>query len=418
MQPAIRIQNLSKCYRINHAVGGGEYRTFRETLTNAMAAPIRHLRQGAALGETEEFWALKDVDLEIQPGEVVGLIGRNGAGKSTLLKILSRITPPSQGEVVLNGRVGSLLEVGTGFHPELTGRENIYLNGSILGMRRSEIDRKFDEIVEFSGVNRFLDTPTKRYSSGMKVRLAFAVAAHLEPEIVLVDEVLAVGDAQFQRKCLGKMSEVARSGRTVVFVSHNMGSIASLCNRGAFLESGRLELLGTQDEAIAEYLERLDEALAGGRFSMAAGEITAPARMVEGCVASQGEFQAAGYPIGATLEFRVRCYAERTVHCPALGIGIDNAMGQRLLTLHSSGDPQGRLLRSVRGEYEITCRLKRWDVVPGDYRVKFSLQGDGETFHVLDPAFSFTVLPTDFYGNGGRLGRGLVVCPHEWGMES
>src|SRR5256714_11108201 len=232
MQPAIRVDSLSKLYRVGARQHG--YKTLRETIVDTCTAPWRRIRQSfvprTEANETgvrlvgENFWALKDVSFEVQPGEVVGIIGRNGAGKSTLLKILSRITEPTSGRVELRGRVGSLLEVGTGFHPELTGRENIYMNGSILGMSRREIARKFDEIVAFAEVERFLDTSVKRYSSGMYVRLAFAVAAHLDPEILVVDEVLAVGDAEFQKKCLGKMDEVAHEkGRTVLFVSHNMG---------------------------------------------------------------------------------------------------------------------------------------------------------------------------------------------------
>ena len=222
---AIRVDNLGKQYRIGGQQKG--YKRFSETAMDALTAPVRRLRSlGKPPPPEETFWALKDVSFDVRRGDAVGIIGHNGAGKSTLLKILSRITEPSTGRVGLHGRVASLLEVGTGFHPELTGRENVYLNGVILGMRRGEIERKFDEIVDFSGVEKFLDTPVKRYSSGMQVRLAFAVAAHLEPEILLVDEVLAVGDAEFQKKCLGKMGEVASGGRTVLFVSHNMAAIA------------------------------------------------------------------------------------------------------------------------------------------------------------------------------------------------
>ena len=239
MPPVIRIENLSKSYRIEHGRQRGEYRTLRESLTDAATWPLRKLR-GQSNGSVEEFWALKDINLEIQQGEVVGIIGRNGAGKSTLLKILSRITAPTTGRVELHGRVGSLLEVGTGFHNELTGRENIFLNGSILGMTKSEIQKNFDSIVDFSGIEKFLDTPVKRYSSGMYVRLAFAVAAHLEPEIMIVDEVLAVGDAEFQKKCMGKMSEVAKGGRTILFVSHNMIAVNKLCSRAVLLEKGQL----------------------------------------------------------------------------------------------------------------------------------------------------------------------------------
>jgi lipopolysaccharide transport system ATP-binding protein len=236
---AVRVEHLSKQYRLG--ASQPVYPTFREAIMDILKAPVRMV-QGRSRPKTETFWALDDVSFEIKHGEAVGIIGRNGAGKSTLLKILSRITRPTRGRVDLYGRVGSLLEVGTGFHPELTGRENIYLNGAILGMSRTEILRKFDEIVEFSEIEKFLDTPVKFYSSGMYVRLAFAVAAHLEPEILIVDEVLAVGDAAFQKKCLGKMGDVAQEGRTVLFVSHNMRAIQSLCRSIIVLEEGRLKL--------------------------------------------------------------------------------------------------------------------------------------------------------------------------------
>lgn len=255
MTAAIRVENLGKKYRVVQGEPRAAYRTFREVLTGAALAPLRKLRgRSEEQKAAEEFWALKDVSFEVQPGEVVGIIGRNGAGKSTLLKVLSRITKPTTGRVDLNGRVGSLLEVGTGFHPELTGRENVYLNGSILGMSRKEIDRKFDEIVAFAEVEKFLDTPVKRYSSGMYVRLAFAVAAHLEPEILIVDEVLAVGDAQFQQKCLEKMRSLGSSGRTLLYVSHQLTTISRLCNRCILLSGGRVQLAGSPDAVISAYV--------------------------------------------------------------------------------------------------------------------------------------------------------------------
>ena len=237
-------------YRLNHQ--GRRSDSFRDALTSAVMGPFRKLRQLSGTDETqEEFWALRDVSFEVEAGDVVGIIGRNGAGKSTLLKILSRIVEPTQGRTVLRGRVASLLEVGTGFHPELSGRENIYLNGSILGMKKREIDSRFDEIVDFAEVEKFLDTPVKFYSSGMYVRLAFGVAAHLEPEILIVDEVLAVGDSEFQRKCIGKMKEVATGGgRTVLFVSHNMAAIATLCSKACYLKSGKVEFVGDVNSAI------------------------------------------------------------------------------------------------------------------------------------------------------------------------
>jgi lipopolysaccharide transport system ATP-binding protein len=255
---AIRVEHLGKQYRL----GGQQalYSTFRETLVNAAKTPVRWLKGELRTGRNK-FWALEDISFEIKHGEAVGIIGRNGAGKSTLLKILSRITNPTRGRVDIYGRVGSLLEVGTGFHPELTGRENIYLNGAILGMSRVEIVRKFDEIVNFSGIEKFLDTPVKHYSSGMYVRLAFAVAAHLEPEILVVDEVLAVGDAEFQKKCLGKMGDVAKEGRTVLFVSHNMAAVKRLCSRTIYLEKGNIYFDGETSAAIQEYNGEIKEIL-------------------------------------------------------------------------------------------------------------------------------------------------------------
>lgn len=250
---AIRVENLGKRYHI----GGAQtrYKTLRETLISAASAPVRWLK--GQRHEENMFWALQDVSFEIKQGEAVGIIGRNGAGKSTLLKILSRITKPTTGRVELFGRVGSLLEVGTGFHNELTGRDNIYLNGAILGMSRQEIMRKFDEIVAFAEVEKFLDTPVKYYSSGMYVRLAFAVAAHLDPEILVVDEVLAVGDAQFQRKCLGKMGKATQDGRTVLFVSHNMGAVSQLCSRAIILKRGKISLDCDTASAISAYLSEI-----------------------------------------------------------------------------------------------------------------------------------------------------------------
>jgi len=249
MTPIIEVRNLSKEYRLGE--GQENYGTLREAIVNAVQNPLKSLRTRTP---PKTIWALKDVNFKVQPGEVIGIIGRNGAGKSTLLKVLSQITDPTSGEVDLHGRVASLLEVGTGFHPELTGRENIFLNGALLGMKRAEIEEKFDEIVAFSEVAEFLDTPVKRYSSGMYVRLAFAVAAHLEPEILIVDEVLAVGDASFQKKCLGKMSDVAKHGRTVLFVSHNMVAVKTLCTRAILIESGQLKLDGPPDEVVNQYL--------------------------------------------------------------------------------------------------------------------------------------------------------------------
>jgi lipopolysaccharide transport system ATP-binding protein len=261
---AVRVEKLGKYYQLGKAQV--RHNTLRDALVDGLQAPLRWLRRSgqAQLAPVDDgLWALRDVSFEVKRGEAIGIIGRNGAGKSTLLKLLSRITDPTEGQARVYGRVGSLLEVGTGFHPELTGRDNIYLNGAILGMRRAEIVRKFDEIVAFAEIEKFLDTPVKRYSSGMYVRLAFAVAAHLEPEILVVDEVLAVGDLAFQKKCLGKMGEVAKGGRTVLFISHNMIAVRSLCSRGFLLETGRLSFEGSIESCISAYVSRSEDAQGG-----------------------------------------------------------------------------------------------------------------------------------------------------------
>ena len=264
MSTVISTENISKAFYIGSKEETSD--SLMGAISNVLMSPLRNWKQLRKLNTFDQkddassdiYWALKDVSFEVRDGEVLGIIGRNGAGKSTLLKVLSRITEPTRGKVKIRGRVSSLLEVGTGFHPDLSGRENIYLNGTILGMTKREIDRKFDEIVDFSGVERFLDTPIKRYSSGMKVRLAFAVAAHLEPEILIIDEVLAVGDAEFQKKCMGKMQDVAQGGRTVLFVSHSMAAIEALCNKGIVLEAGSVAYDGPVDGAIEKYLEQLE----------------------------------------------------------------------------------------------------------------------------------------------------------------
>ena len=273
---AIRIEAVGKRYHLGAARGAFGYGSLRDTIADAASGAWWRLRRGAAAAPRTPptLWALRDVSFSVGVGEVVGIIGRNGAGKSTLLKILSRITKPTEGAVEFRGRLGSLLEVGTGFHPELTGRANIYLNGALLGMRREEIERKFDDIVDFSGVSAFIDTPVKRYSSGMYVRLAFAVAAHLEPEILVIDEVLAVGDAAFQKQCLGKMQEVSRDGRTILFVSHNMQAVTRLCPRAVLLSSGRVEADGPTDAVVARYLSA--ELGTQARREWAAGDPAAP----------------------------------------------------------------------------------------------------------------------------------------------
>ncbi|HQT93684.1 MAG: ABC transporter [Acidobacteria bacterium 21-70-11] len=350
--PAIRVSGLGKRYRIGERL---RYKSLRESVSNAVTRTFRGGRRAE-----ETIWALKDVSFELALGEVVGVIGRNGAGKSTLLKVLSRITEPTEGRVELNGRVGSLLEVGTGFHLELTGRENIYLNGAILGMKRAEIDRKFDEIVAFAEVERFLDTPVKHYSTGMYLRLAFAVAAHLEPEILLVDEVLAVGDAAFQKKCLGKMETVGREGRTVVFVSHSMSAITRLCQRGLLLDAGRVVLDGSAGQAAATYMRSDLGTTAARRWDdtdWAPGDGTVRLRAVcvrtrEGAVTDVVDI---GAPVAVEIEYDVLRPGEVLVP----NLHFFNEDGTCVFILHDS-DPAWRRRGRPVGRYT----SKAW--IPGN----------------------------------------------------
>ncbi|HXH44033.1 MAG TPA: ABC transporter ATP-binding protein [Bradyrhizobium sp.] len=326
MAAAITVEELSKCYLLGHRSKDGAAGTsFREAIeggARTLISKTADLIRGRPIvqgDEVEQFWALRDVSFELQFGEIIGIIGRNGAGKSTLLKILSRITEPDRGRAILRGRVASLLEVGTGFHPELTGRENIYLNGAILGMTRAEIKRKFDEIVDFAEVERFLDTPVKRYSSGMYVRLAFAVAAHLEPEILIVDEVLAVGDTEFQKKCLGKMSEVAGGGRTVLFVSHNLTAVEALCPRSLYLADGKVVADAASAKVIELYLKRgreLSNEIHARSHPIDSGlhlERTKVQSQIHSGDALEFEFQFSANTSGRLRECAVLLYAERGV---------------------------------------------------------------------------------------------------------
>jgi ABC-type polysaccharide/polyol phosphate transport system ATPase subunit len=369
MKPAISIENLGKKYRIAHGRPRAGYRTLRESLVQAAAAPLRRLRRGSSAGSTEDFWALRDVSFDVQPGEVVGIIGRNGAGKSTLLKVLSQITKPTIGRVEINGRVGSLLEVGTGFHPELTGRENVYLNGSILGMSKREVDRKFDEIVAFAEVEKFLDTPVKRYSSGMYVRLAFAVAAHLEPEILIVDEVLAVGDAQFQQKCLGKMGDLASCGRTILFVSHQMSAVQALCSHAVLMEHGRIRNAGVKHKIIAEYVASAAANSAGDWIPFESHQRSAKDRAWFTGLRFQGEVPEASYGLSpeAPAEFDVRVCASEEISPAYISMTLYDRFDTCLVRCDS-----GRCrvpLRIPRGESIFRISVESLHLNPGLYRV-------------------------------------------------
>ncbi len=364
MSTAICVDNLGKRYRLGTPTGG--YGSLRESLTNAVTAPFRR----GACPVAAPFWALRGVSFDVAHGEVVGIIGRNGAGKSTLLKLLSRITDPSEGRAEIHGRVGSLLEVGTGFHAELTGRENIYLNGAILGMRRTEIARKFDEIVAFAEVEAFLDTPVKRYSSGMYMRLAFAVAAHLEPDILVVDEVLAVGDAAFQQKCLGKMGAVAEQGRTILFVSHNMGAIRSLCGRTLLLSHGQVEKLGPTHDVVSHYIDTLD-ARTAEILQENAARADAPATITGFTVCTTDgrpalEVQAGD---GMMVEYRILC--RRPVGDVSVQFTLCDQDGYPLA--HCNNVMGGQTIDLTPGEHTIRCTVPELPFRTGLYFLNIAL---------------------------------------------
>jgi lipopolysaccharide transport system ATP-binding protein len=365
-EPVIRVENLSKRYRIGKKL---PVRDGKQPAWSRMTAPIQNLSASwRKPGEDEIIWALKDVSFDVQQGEVLGLIGRNGAGKSTLLKILSRITEPTSGRAVINGRVGSLLEVGTGFHPELTGRENVYLNGAILGMKKFEIDRKFDEIVDFSGVEKFIDTPVKRYSSGMYVRLAFAVAAHLETEILLVDEVLAVGDAIFQQKCLGKMSAVATEGRTVLFVSHNMGAMNSLTSQCILMVDGKLFTAGITENVIRLYLEELfkNNSKSKSRVEIYHREnvINSPVKITRIMVNSV-DYEIPIVDIGQSFTIMIELETSIELRGALVGLAVKKRDGVSVVTILSLD--QDFHLDLPTGKHIVCCRVEDLPLSPGEY---------------------------------------------------
>ena len=383
---AIRCENLSKQYRIGSP---DSYKTLRDAISNTALAAFRRSKNNSQNGHGH-IWALQDVTFEIQRGEVVGIIGLNGAGKSTLLKILSRITGPTRGRADIYGRVGSLLEVGTGFHPELTGRENIYLNGAILGMRKAEIDRKFDEIVSFAEVEKFLDTPVKRYSSGMYVRLAFGVAAHLETEVLLVDEVLAVGDAQFQKKCFEKIRDIGVQGRTILFVSHNMSAVRSICRQALIIEKGRVVAQGEIDETVDRYLSQinstqdLSEAVETNTFSVTSVEVTS-----------------ATGPVIKTfdpVQVRVGFIPKSDIKDPGLYVSILTMDSRRLTGLDLKDFITTASLRA--GEIaELGFTIESLPLLPGSYQLEIHLKDMARRLIEIVPrTFKFEVAETEVYG--------------------
>ena len=423
MNSIIEVKNLGKRYNITHQRGG--YIALRDVIANIAKSPFLYLKHKAkqALGKEtkEEFWALKDVSFEVQKGEAVGIIGANGAGKSTLLKILTGITPPTTGEAILRGSVASLLEVGTGFHPELTGRENIFLNGAILGMPRKEIARKFDDIVEFSGIDKFLDTPVKRYSSGMYVRLAFSVAAHMEPDILLVDEVLAVGDAQFQKKCLGKMDEVTKTaGRTVLFVSHNMAAIQSLCQKTILLENGKIKMFGETNEVINAYLTNTQMTKEGADIKnrtdrKGKGEIKITTFYIEnknGEKVNQlinGEYYAFCFKYEATG-------GAKTLDDLSLTMAISLENGTPLALVSTNFTKQNFISAPPRGI--IRCRInQKLPLTEGIYGIAADLFSSGQRQDFIKNLGVIEVKNGDFYGTGQNLKHSPIYLEQDWDLK-
>jgi lipopolysaccharide transport system ATP-binding protein len=430
----IGVESLGKKYRIRHQ-GSARYIALRDVVADKLTAPIRWIRDKRTPGygsqspglspqmptpaSREDFWALKDISFEVKQGEVVGVIGRNGAGKSTLLKILSRITEPTVGRVQLEGRVSSLLEVGTGFHPELTGRENIFLNGAILGMTRAEIRQKFDEIVAFAEVEKFLDTPVKWYSSGMYVRLAFAVAAHLEPEILIVDEVLAVGDAEFQKKCLGKMGEVGRGGRTVLFVSHNMATIEALCESAILMAEGKLVRKGQTSAVVREYLDNQDRLeitpVANRRDRKGSGAIRFDAIVLQGENGKSAIAVQCGCPM--TLRLFVENLNGKELSNLRIALGIDSSFGQRVLLLDTLLLHQD--LRKVPvGHFAVDVVIPRLTLLPGRYEFTLYATVNGVVADWVKNAGAFDVEGGNYYGTGQMPEQGIFLMDHRFEFVS
>jgi lipopolysaccharide transport system ATP-binding protein len=414
MKPAIRVENLSKHYRIG-TQSKGAYRNLTESIVDGASGLWRGLTGQSRSDDGEgSFWALRDVSFEVQPGEVVGIIGRNGAGKSTLLKILSRITEPTSGRALVRGRMGSLLEVGTGFHTELTGRENIFLNGSILGMSRAEVQRKFDEIVAFAEVEEFLDTPVKRYSSGMYVRLAFAVAAHLEPEILVVDEVLAVGDYAFQNKCLKRMEELGRRGGTVLLVSHTMSAVATLCSTGVCLDRGQIKRVGQIGDVIREYENavRIREAtLRGALDDVERERRPTPLFKAVSLIDEKGNPTGA-LPLGGRFRLRLVIESPQPLDSPRIGIGVDSLAGQRMLSLHNPLSDGALSCLSKRSA--VVCEIPSFPLAPGEYTLKLALTVKRVEVDAVECALVFRVTDSPRF----EFHRGLCVAPAHWAASS
>jgi len=404
---AIKVDNISKLYTIGDTSSG----SLRETIVSAF--------RKRNSDKTEDFWALKDISFEVKKGEAIGIIGKNGAGKSTLLKVLSRITEPSTGRIEINGRVSSLLEVGTGFHPELTGRENIFLNGTILGMSRNEVKNKFDEIVSFSGVAKFLDTPVKRYSSGMKVRLAFAVAAHLEPEILIIDEVLAVGDAEFQKKCLGKMQDVAGEGRTILFVSHNMTAVKQLCSKGVLLEQGQSVATGDIQHIVDLYLEK-NKTINQGHSVSFEEDSNKDFQLLSANLTDKNSTSKALFECEEEIYLSLQCKLSKPI--PGLyGYLTVKDSNENLLIETDTLDNLPNVLESLpMGINELVIKIPKRILAPGQYFVymNFSSKQNIDGFHVDSPGSILSFEITDNYTVRGNRRKSILSTTLDWNLVS
>lgn len=422
----IKADNVAKLYRLGEVGTGTLSHDLKRwwALTRGREDPFAKIGESndrTTKGSSGYVWSLKDVSFEVKKGEVLGVIGRNGAGKSTLLKILSKVTTPYTGSIKLKGRIASLLEVGTGFHPELTGRENIYLNGAILGMTKSEIKRKFDAIVDFSGVERYIDTPVKRYSSGMYVRLAFAVAAHLESEILIVDEVLAVGDAEFQKKCLNKMGEVSKGeGRTVLFVSHNMGAVKALCTRALLLEKGKVKKMGSVDEIITAYSRKDD--YSHGKFTSGKFDGSEKVVITEVNIGNQHNENTEVFNTGDDLIVNVKFKADQAFDQPNFSVGIKSKFGHHITVANTMLDGI-RTDRIVKGENSFTVTFKKLPLLPQEYYLSFGMRTtDGKGFLMKTKEIGFFIITTRMSDLGieGPLAEEIAVdsvspvIPYVW----
>jgi len=410
--PVIEVERLSKCYRV--------WTQSRPTnLKERLRVAARSARHDAA-ATRRDIWALRDASFTVERGEVMGLIGPNGSGKSTLLAVLARITEPTEGEARIAGRVSSLLEVGTGFHPELSGRDNVYLNGAVLGMSRAETAAKYDEIVDFSGVGEFIDIPVKRYSTGMYVRLAFAIAAHLDPEVLLLDEVLAVGDQAFQQKCLARIEEMTQSGRTVVFVSHDVNSVARLCRRAVVLRKGSVEYVGDVRPAIDHYLGDQQLVHGGGRLDLVPREGNGTVRFLEAQLSGEdGGAIVSGGPLELSLVFAAPA-AVPTEHVDAHAT-ISGVGSGALVSLSTRFDAERPLLgATIENGTRLTCRIDDLPLAAGNYLLSLSIDRLGELWDRVTNVVEFSVLPSDFFGGGvlPREGDSPVLVRHRWGLGS